>query len=56
MFPPKNTWDQLPGRYAEWLRRYEAQLPRIQAQLDALPGLAAGDIEQIRYLLHGTAA
>ena len=56
MFPPKDTWDQLPARYAAWLREYEAQLPRIQAQLDALPRLAAEDVEQIRHLLHGTAA
>jgi hypothetical protein len=56
MFLPRDTGDQLPQRYAEWLRRSEAQLPRIQAQPAGPVRAAAGDIEQIRYLLYGSAA
>jgi hypothetical protein len=56
MFLPRDTRDQLPQRYAGWLRRPEAQLPRIQAQAAGPARAAAGDIEQIRRLLYGSAA
>ena len=54
MPPPKGTWDRLPGWYADALRKYEADLPRIEAETARMPRLTLEQVEQLRYLLYGT--
>ena len=54
MFPPREFWDRLPAWHREFLYRYEADLPRMQAEHDALPRLTQEQVAKVRYLLHGT--
>jgi hypothetical protein len=54
MFPPREFWDRLPAWYRDFLYRYEADLPRMQAEHDALPRLTPEQVARLRWLLHGT--
>jgi hypothetical protein len=54
MFPPRDTWDRLPVQAQEFLRKYEADLPRIDAEIEAMPPFTPEQVEKLRYQLLGT--
>jgi hypothetical protein len=54
MPPPRDTWDRLPGWYAEILRTYETRLDDIEAAAASLPPCTPEQVVKLRYLLYGT--
>jgi hypothetical protein len=54
MPPPRDTWDRLPGWYAEILRMFEGHLDEIEAVAARGPRLMPEKVVKLRYLLYGT--
>lgn len=54
MFPPKDTWGQMPAWYRDLLVKYEPYLAEMEAEIARESRATPEQVARLRYLLYGT--